>query len=100
MRSRETGGYLGLVTVCPHHNPFVKEVSYQFLPSCWGRGYAAEAVGAVVETCLGPWGRGRVVSETQARNLRSVRLLETLGGRLTRELVRFGEAQKVFTFRR
>ncbi|MFI6416517.1 GNAT family N-acetyltransferase [Streptomyces sp. NPDC050842] len=68
---------LGLVTVEPGARSGETEVSYQFLPEHWGRGYAREAVGAVVARVLE--GTPSVVAVTQEANDRSRRLLEAVG---------------------
>ncbi|WP_329625405.1 GNAT family N-acetyltransferase [Streptomyces sp. NBC_01255] len=68
---------LGLVTVEPGARNGETEVSYQFLPEHWGRGYAREAVGAVVARVLE--GTPSVVAVTQEANDRSRRLLEAVG---------------------
>lgn len=52
-------------------------MSYQFLPEHWGKGYAREAVGAVVARVLE--GTPSVVAVTQEANDRSRRLLEAVG---------------------
>jgi RimJ/RimL family protein N-acetyltransferase len=46
-----------------------------------GAGLAREAVGAVVDHLFAAWGRHRLVATTDARNVRSARLLEALGFR-------------------
>ena len=68
---------LGLVSVEPGARNGETEVSYQFLPEHWGRGYAREAVGAVVARVLA--GVPSVVAVTQEANDRSRRLLEAVG---------------------
>ncbi|MFJ8659963.1 GNAT family N-acetyltransferase [Streptomyces sp. NPDC093795] len=73
----EDGVVLGLVTVEPGARGGETEVSYQFLPEHWGRGYAREAVGAVVAWTLE--GTPSVVAVTQEGNQRSRRLLEAVG---------------------
>ncbi|MBX9427183.1 GNAT family N-acetyltransferase [Streptomyces lateritius] len=73
----EDGVFLGLVTVEPGARGGETELSYQFLPEHWGRGYAREAVGAVVARTLE--GTPSVVAVTQEANHRSRRLLEAVG---------------------
>ncbi|MBQ8643016.1 MAG: GNAT family N-acetyltransferase [Clostridia bacterium] len=88
------GDCIGLVNLSPHHDPAKTELSYQFLPVYWGQGYAAEVLTAVLDWC-----RGRytfVVSETQEANVRSCRLLERLGYRLTGRLERYGAMQRLY----
>ncbi|MFJ7958189.1 GNAT family N-acetyltransferase [Streptomyces sp. NPDC096319] len=73
----EDGVLLGLVTVEEGGRDGETEVSYQFLPEHWGRGYAREAVGAAVARVLES--APSVVAVTQEANHRSRRLLEAVG---------------------
>jgi len=85
---------IGLVDLSPYHDPQKTELSYQFLPAYWGQGYALETLSAVLEWCRGRY--DSVVSETQEANIRSCRLLERLGYRLTDRLERFGVLQRLY----
>ncbi|MFE2015515.1 GNAT family N-acetyltransferase [Streptomyces sp. NPDC059491] len=71
------GVLLGLVTVDAAGRGGETEVSYQFLPEHWGRGYAREAVAAAVARALAT--TPSVVAVTQEANDRSRRLLEAVG---------------------
>ncbi|WP_223183021.1 MULTISPECIES: GNAT family N-acetyltransferase [unclassified Streptomyces] len=73
----EDGTLLGIVTVEPEARDGETEVSYQFLPEHWGRGYAREAVAAVLDATLRD--APSVVALTQRANHRSRRLLEDVG---------------------
>ncbi len=73
----EDGTVVGLVTVEPGGRNGETEVSYQFLPEHWGRGYAREAVAAAVARVLAD--APSVVAVTQEANHRSRRLLEAVG---------------------
>ncbi|MFJ7911379.1 GNAT family N-acetyltransferase [Kitasatospora sp. NPDC096204] len=55
------------------------ELSYMFLPTAWGRGYAAEACAAALRWFAGALPGEPVVLCTQAANDRSVRLAVKLG---------------------
>ncbi|MFE3505320.1 GNAT family N-acetyltransferase [Kitasatospora sp. NPDC059146] len=80
------GQAVGRVTLDPDHRAADRaEVSYEFLPAYAGRGYAAEAVGAVVRWC------------TQAANTRSRRLLEKLGLLAAERFVEYGQDQVFYT---
>jgi RimJ/RimL family protein N-acetyltransferase len=63
------------------------EVGYIFTPAAGGRGYATEAVRALVELAFGPIGARRIIARVDARNRRSSVLLERLGFRLEAHLV-------------
>jgi len=93
-----TAELLGLVTLGPHHVPTDMEVSYMFLPEHWGKGYAQEAMKAILGFCKQRLNLNRVVSETQAANLRSCRLLETLGYRAESNIDRFGAKQTIYVY--
>lgn len=63
------------------------EVGYLFSPAQSGRGYATEAVRALVDVAFRGLGARRVVARVDARNVASRALLERLGMRLEAELV-------------
>lgn len=63
------------------------EVGYIFAPAAGGRGYATEAVRALVDLAFGPVGARRVTARLDARNRPSAALLERLGFRLEADLV-------------
>lgn len=54
------------------------EIGYETRPALQRRGYAQEAVGALVDWALGQPGVRRVIAETQATNVPSVGLLSRL----------------------
>lgn len=63
------------------------EVGYIFSPAHAGRGYAAEAVRALVDLAFDGLGARRVVARVDVRNTRSLALLERIGMRLEACLV-------------
>ncbi|MCW2802802.1 MAG: GCN5-like N-acetyltransferase [Propionibacteriaceae bacterium] len=63
------------------------EVGYIFSPAYAGRGYATEAVRALLDLAFGPLGARRVMARVDERNARSRALLERLGARLEAHLV-------------
>lgn len=63
------------------------EVGYIFAPAAGGRGYATEAVRAVVDLAFTAVGARRVTARVNARNQSSAALLERLGFRLEAHLV-------------
>jgi len=92
VRHRETKTFLGCISLTPHHDGESIEVSYEFLSSHWGQGYAYEAVSAVIEhTRL-----DTLVAETQVANTASRVLLAKLGFHEKERLTRFGAEQIIF----
>lgn len=63
------------------------EVGYLFSPAHTGRGYATEAVRALLDVAFRHVGARRVVARVDARNGRSCALLERLGLRREAHLV-------------
>lgn len=57
------------------------ELGWTIAPAHQGKGYATEAVRAVLDACFGPLGLRRVVAECFADNESSWRLMERLGMR-------------------
>ncbi|MDH2415858.1 GNAT family protein [Nocardioides sp. CER19] len=64
------------------------ELGWTLDPAYGGRGYATEAVRALVDLCFGPLGLRRVVALCFADNEPSWRLMERLGMRREQHLVR------------
>ncbi|MEL6889405.1 MAG: GNAT family N-acetyltransferase, partial [Pseudomonadota bacterium] len=83
---------LGLVVLDHHGEEDAPELSYQFLRSSWGRGYATEACRAVIAAHSG----SRIVAETQAANAASRRLLVRLSFVEHRYLARYGARQVIY----
>ena len=63
------------------------EVGYIFAPASGGRGYATEAVGAMLGLAFGSLGARRVIARVDSRNAASSTLLTRLGFRLEAHLV-------------
>ena len=63
------------------------EVGYIFAPAHGGRGYATEAVRALLDLAFGELGARRVVARVDDRTTSSRRLLERLGVRLEAHLI-------------
>lgn len=84
---------IGLVHVGRHRTGAI-ELSYEFVPEMWGRGYALEACRPILR-----WARDRVaqggpvIAVTQVANARSVALLTALGMSERERFVEFGAEQ-------
>jgi RimJ/RimL family protein N-acetyltransferase len=59
------------------------EIGFLFSPSVWGRGYAHEALQAVIERAFNARGHEEIRAEADPRNERCLRLLARLGFRET-----------------
>ncbi|BCL32873.1 GNAT family N-acetyltransferase [Streptomyces aurantiacus] len=70
---------VGDVGVCLHENLTQAEIGFTLACDRQGHGYAAEAVGVVLDDLFGRRGVHRVSAECDARNTRSARLLLRLG---------------------
>lgn len=92
----DTDASVGLLSLHPHHDGRDVEVSYLFAPARWGRGLATEALGACLDRALRELGLNRIVAETQEANRASRRVLEKVGMRPERRLVRFGAPQVLY----
>lgn len=97
VRNKETNALMGIIDISPHHNLIDKEISYQFLPEYWGKGYAHEALNWLLSHCKKDLHVTTVVSETQSANARSCNLLKQLGYEEKERLIRFGAEQIIYT---
>lgn len=70
--------YLGYVqaTVQPGAHA---SIAYVFFPESWGRGYAREALGRMIEYLVETYGISELRATVDVRNVRSIALLERLG---------------------
>src|SRR5688572_14685885 len=66
------------------------EIGFLFSPSVWGKGYAREALNAVIERGFTELGHSEIRAEVDPRNERCLRLLARLGFRET------GRAQRTW----
>jgi len=95
---RDEGVPVGVVLLHEGHGG--TEVSYQFAPDSWGRGFAAEAVGCVVDHAFAAEGIDELLAVTQVANGRSRRLLDRLGFTPVDEFEEFDEPQVRYTRKR
>jgi len=98
VRLRDTREILGMITIAPHHNPQDTEISYIFARKHWRNGYARECISALLDFCGNVLKLTRVVSETQAANVKSCRLLEGIGYKPEATFVRFGAEQVLYVY--
>lgn len=87
---------IGLVELGPHKDGTDYEISYQFDPNFWGKGFASEAIQAIIRHALNESGLGRIIAETQSANSASCRLLRKQGMIEVERVERFGAEQIIF----
>ena len=64
----------------PNAGPEI-DLAYHFIPDSWGKGYATEAVNAVLAHALGPLGLDAVMAVAMPDNVGSWRVVEKAGMR-------------------
>ncbi len=96
VREKQKDNFIGLISLDPHHDGVHLEISYQFLPFCWGKGYATEVVQEMISFAFNELNLSKVVAETQTSNKSSCRLLERVGMKLEQKIFRFGTEQAIY----
>ncbi|MCP3029483.1 GNAT family N-acetyltransferase [Halobacillus sp. A5] len=100
VREIESSGFIGLVSLGPHHDGEDVEISYQLLPPWWGKGYGTEVVKEVIDYAFNELNLVKVIAETQTANIYSCRLLEKAGMELDKIITRFGEKQSIYSLKK
>ena len=77
------GRVVGLVSLEVEQESRTAELGYDLARDVWGQGLATEAAAAVVDWGFREYGLARIFAEADARNARSLRVMERLG--MTRE---------------
>jgi ribosomal-protein-alanine N-acetyltransferase len=77
---RETGRFVGAVNY-HERKPWFRRLAlgWMIVPSCWQRGYARQAVGALIGHCFDHLDTHRIEAEIDPANVASQRLAERLG---------------------
>ena len=91
-----TDNFLGMIYLDTHYNGINNEISYEFLPQFWGKGYGFETINCVIKYCFDELCLSELLAETQIKNTRSIKLLKKLNFVLTEIVERFGEEQGIF----
>ncbi|BCJ36177.1 N-acetyltransferase [Actinocatenispora thailandica] len=90
-------GFISLRTCDRESAGGAPEIGYVFARAHWGRGYAREAVAAVLDWGFATFPEApRIVALTQEANGRSRRLLESLGMRLVERYFAWDAEQTMF----
>jgi len=87
---------IGIITIGKHVDDKSSELSYQFIPRFWGKGYALESIQAILKLIKDEYCVHSVIAETQSANEKSISLLLKLGMVLEKEVVRFSENQSIY----
>lgn len=88
--------FIGFVSITPHHNGDDLEISYQFSPNIWGRGYATEVIHQLINFGFSTLQITKLVAETQTANIASCKLLEKVGMHVEHVVTRFGNEQAIY----
>lgn len=96
-REIRTNTFIGLVSLSPHHDGHDVELSYQVLPTWWGKGYGLEITQVILHYAFDELSLKRVIAETQLSNIKSCNLLKRLGMKLEKEIERFGAQQCIYS---
>jgi RimJ/RimL family protein N-acetyltransferase len=76
---KETGEYLGEVNIPKIVDGYLGEVDYLFLREHWGKGFAYEAVTAMIEYAVETLNIKRFYAKIDNRHIKSKKLIEKLG---------------------
>lgn len=80
VEERETGAFIGWIHLRPlEGHPGALDLGYRLRRGAWGRGYASEGAGALVERAVRAGGVERIVAHALEANVASRRVLEKLG---------------------
>jgi len=84
---RSDDAVIGTISCARTADPIEVSVGYDLAPSCWGEGYATEALGAAIEHLLSQPDIGRVCAEATTDHAVSRRVMEKCGMRWLRDEV-------------
>jgi len=87
----ETEQVIGLCGL--HHSEDGVEISFMFFPEWWGEGFATEAITACLDDGFHHLKLEKIISITQAANIKSCRLLERIGMQPIKTFLRYNATQ-------
>lgn len=86
---KDTGELIGNAGIrCPRHGADCAELGYELAYEQWGKGYATEAAGAMLNFGLEQLKLRHITADCNAENLASARVLEKLGFSLDKRVDR------------
>ncbi len=86
-----TGRFIGLCGLSWLEDKSDVEVSYLFAKEAWGRGYATETAGAIIDYGFNVAGLKRIVALVYPQNTPSIHVIEKLGMRYECDRIFFGD---------
>lgn len=96
VRLKGSNQFIGLVSLDKHAEGGI-ELSYEFIPTFWGKGYATEVIRNVIIFAFYELNIIKILAETQTANVSSCTLLVRIGMKLERKLQRFGAEQALYS---
>lgn len=96
VQENQTGEFIGLISINQLNTLHEGEISYEFHPNWWGRGYAIETVLKVIEHTFSHGDYEKLVAITQSKNASSKKLLKSIGMQFIETKVMFGEEQSIY----
>jgi ribosomal-protein-alanine N-acetyltransferase len=75
---RDDGELIGYVQATVHRDGHAA-IAYELASAHWGRGYASEALGAMIDAVVASYGVARLSAVLKRTNHRSLKLLQRLG---------------------
>ncbi len=88
--------FIGLASITKYHDGIHYEISYEFLPNFWGKGYGTEIMKRIIDYGFQEVKFMELYAETQEKNAASIRLLQKVGMEHIDTIQRFGEEQVVY----
>lgn len=95
---KATGEPMGLTGLIRRPGLDDADVGYAYLPEYWGKGYASEAVAAVLAYGRETLGLPRIVAIVSPGNVRSIHVLEKAGLRYERMITLPGDTEELKLF--
>lgn len=96
VRLKSNDDFIGLVSLDNHVDGEDTEVSYELMPNSWGVGYATEVISQIIAFAFKDLSLSKLIAETQTANFASCRLLERVGMKLEKKVLRYGAEQVIY----
>lgn len=96
VRNKLSTEFIGQISIAPHHDGDATELSYEFLSTHWGNGYAREALQAFIDYIFTKRKLELLLAETQSANSASRALLKYLNFKEYTRVIRFNHQQIIY----